>query len=119
MSKKEEFINFVKEVMDHANVDATFMSENARFYWEALQESEEIEKPKFTDNGKIILKFLKDHSDIKMWKSKDIAEELFIGSKTVSGAMRKLVTDGYVEKTGKDPIIYSITENGLNINIEE
>ena len=36
----------------------------------------------------------------------------------VSGAMRKLVTDGFVEKVGQDPVIYSITENGKNINIE-
>jgi hypothetical protein len=32
--------------------------------------------------------------------------------------MRKLVTDGFVEKVGQDPVIYSITENGKNINID-
>ena len=119
MSKKEEFINFVKEIMDKANVDETSMSEDAKLYWDALSVSDEQEKSKFTDNGKLILNFLKEHTENKMWKSKDIAEELFINSKTVSGSMRKLVTDGYVEKIGKDPIIYSITEKGIKVNTEE
>ena len=54
-----------------------------------------------------------------MWKARDIAEGLFISSRAVSGAMRKLVTDGFVEKVGQDPVIYSITEKGINIKIEE
>jgi hypothetical protein len=31
--------------------------------------------------------------------------------------MRKLVTDGFVEKMGQEPTIYSITDNGKNIEI--
>ena len=33
--------------------------------------------------------------------------------------LRKLVDDGYVEKIGKDPIVYRLTEQGKNINLEE
>jgi predicted transcriptional regulator len=72
----------------------------------------------FTDNGKLILKFLQEHQETPMWKARDIAEGLFISSRAVSGAMRKLVTDGFVEKVGQDPVIYSITDNGKNIDIE-
>jgi predicted transcriptional regulator len=54
-----------------------------------------------------------------MFKAKDIAEGLFISSRAVSGAIRKLVTDGYVEKVGQDPVIYSITEEGKNIKFED
>jgi DNA-binding PadR family transcriptional regulator len=32
--------------------------------------------------------------------------------------MRKLVTDGFVEKIGQDPVYYSITEKGKNITID-
>ena len=53
-----------------------------------------------------------------MLKARDIAEGLFISSRAVSGAMRKLVTDGFVEKIGKDPTIYTITETGKNITID-
>ena len=32
--------------------------------------------------------------------------------------MRKLVSDGFVEKAGKDPIIYSLTEKGKEYEID-
>ena len=78
---------------------------------------EDGEKPLFTDNGKLILKHLQDNQDVPMWKAKDIAEGLFISSRAVSGAMRKLVSDGFVEKVGQDPVIYTLTENGKTIEI--
>ena len=31
--------------------------------------------------------------------------------------MRKLVTDGYVEKVGQDPVVYTLTEKGINTEI--
>ena len=43
---------------------------------------------------------------------------MFIASKSVSGAMRKLVTDGYVEKIGQNPVVYMITEKGKNVIFE-
>ena len=116
MSKKQEFISYVKDLIDEA--PHVIMSEEAKLYWDAFCGlGEDGEKPMFTDNGKLILKFLQDHQEIPMWKARDIAEGLFISSRAVSGAMRKLVTDGFVEKVGQDPVIYSLTENGKNIEI--
>jgi DNA-binding MarR family transcriptional regulator len=115
MTKKQEFIEFVKDYMAECKDE---MSENVRLYWEAFCNTQENEKPAFTDNGKLILKFLQDNQQTAMWKAKDIGEGLFISSRMVSGAMRKLVTDGYVEKVGENPVIYSLTENGKNIEIE-
>ena len=71
----------------------------------------------FTDNGKVILKYLQDNPDITSAKAKDIGEGLFISSRAVSGAMRKLVSDGFVEKIGQDPVLYSITEKGKTVEI--
>lgn len=118
MSKKQEFIKFVKEIMEIANIN-TIENDDARLYWEAFcSHSEEKEKPAFTDNGKLVLSFLQQHQEPAMWKARDIAEELFVSSRMVSGAMRKLVTDGYVEKVGESPVIYMITEKGKNITID-
>ena len=39
-------------------------------------------------------------------------------SRTASGAMRKLVTDGYLEKVGENPVVYSITEKGISANLD-
>lgn len=114
MTKKDEFIKYVEDLMDGNLYE---MSENVRLYWEAFKGKIEEEKPMFTDNGKLILQYLKDNQSTPMWKAKDIAEGLFISSRGVSGAMRKLVTDGYVEKVGQDPVIYSLTEKGKIVEI--
>ena len=119
MSKKQEFINFIENVLNEVKIGPDHMPENVKLYWDAFRGADENgEKPLFTDNGKLILKFLQEHTDTPMWKARDIAEGLFISSRTVSGAIRKLVTDGFVEKVGENPVIYSITENGKNINID-
>ena len=118
MSKKQEFIKFVEEVMDIAKITTSEMPENARLYWEAFCDKKEEDKPLFTDNGKLIMAYLQEHQETPMWKARDIAEGLFISSRGVSGAMRKLVTDGFVEKVGQVPVIYSLTEQGKNIELE-
>lgn len=114
MTKKDEFIKYVEDLIDGNYYE---MSENVRLYWEAFKGKAEEDKPLFTDNGKLILQYLQDNQSTQMWKAKDIAEGMFVSSRTVSGAMRKLVTDGYVEKVGQDPVIYSLTEKGKTVEI--
>ena len=118
MSKKQDFIKEIEGLLNSIG-NYEWQSEGAKIYWDALRTSKEVEKPLFTDNGKMILKYLQDHQDINMWKAKDIAEGICISSRSVSGAIRKLITDGFVEKIGQNPVIYSITENGKNVNLEE
>lgn len=117
MTKKEEFINWVEKIMKVAEIDWHEAPDNIQIYWEAFKGKSESEKPAFTDNGRLILKYLQDNPDTPMWKAKDIAEGLFVSSRTVSGAMRKLVTDGYVEKVGQEPVVYAITDKGKNVEI--
>lgn len=117
MSKKQDFINYVEtNLMSKLNNEE--VPENVRIYWEALKSKEEKEKPLFTDNGKLILQYMKDNQATETWKARDIAEGLFISSRTVSGAIRKLVNDGFVEKISKDPVIYSITDLGKTTTIK-
>ena len=54
-----------------------------------------------------------------MMRAKEIAENMFVSSRAISGAMRKLVSDGFVEKIGKEPVMYALTDNGRNIVIED
>ena len=114
MTKKDEFIKYVEDLIDGNHYE---MSENVRLYWEAFKGKVEEDKPLFTDNGKLILQYLQDNQSTPMWKAKDIAEGMFVSSRTVSGAMRKLVSDGYVEKVGQDPVIHSLTEKGKTVEI--
>ena len=120
MSKKQEFIKYVNDLIDATSSSPVVMSEEAKQYWDAFRGVDETgEKPLFTDNGKLILDFLQNHLETSMWKARDIAEGLFISSRAVSGAMRKLVTDGFVEKLGADPVVYTITEKGKNVTINQ
>ena len=115
MSLKQNFISYVE-----SNFSTNPMPEDLTEYWEKFKGgSGGGDKPQFTENGKKILAFLQQNQGTKTWKSKDIAEGMFIASRTVSGAIRKLVTDGYVEKVGQDPVIYSITEKGIETQIIE
>lgn len=120
MARKDGFVKFVQTLIER-NPDVE-MDEETRKYWEAFQVTNTkstTEKGPLTDNGKMILMFMRDHPENTMWKSKDIADELVVASRTVAGAMRKLITDGYVEKNGEDPVIYTLTEAGKELNIEE
>ena len=117
MSKKAKFIEAIEDAF-FSKVDINELDPDIVSYWEALKGTSDVEKPMFTDNGKLVIEYLKTRPDgAPALKAKDIAEALFVSSRTVSGAMRKLVTDGFVEKIGQDPVMYSITEKGKNIEI--
>jgi DNA-binding MarR family transcriptional regulator len=115
---KKEFLDFVNALIAAApDVAEDLMTENVKAYMDALTDKKS-EKPAITDSGKLILKYLQD-AEPGIYKSKDIAEGLYVSSRNVSGAIRKLVTDGFVEKVGSEPALYTITEKGKNYNIED
>jgi predicted transcriptional regulator len=115
---KQEFIDFLNALMEAApEVAEAKMTEGVKAYIEALK-GNKTDKPVLTDNGKMILDYMQK-SDAPMFKSRDVAEGLFISSRAVSGAFRKLVNDGFCEKVGQDPVVYTLTEKGKNFKIEE
>ena len=81
----------------------------------------EQEKPLFTEKGKIIFQFMKDNKETynNMFKAKDIGEKLAISSRGAAATIRKLITDGYVEKFGDEPVVYSLTTLGENFSFNE
>ena len=126
MNKKDMFIAMVEELIGDFNrkTEVGSVEENyaeALAYFNAFKTSVETkEKVQFTDNGKLILKTMLENLDDKqnMFKAREIAEMAFISSRSVSGSIRKLVTDGYVEKIGADPIIYAVTDMGKEVVID-
>lgn len=114
MTKKEIFIKEIGELLkDHE------LSSDAMDYWNGLQVAGDNSKVKFTDNGKLVLQYMRDNKNNynNLFKAKDIGEGLGISSRTASGAMRKLVTDGYVEKIGESPTVYSLTSSGIDVDL--
>lgn len=120
MSKKNKFIEEIKNKIASSGKDSKqfFTSEDALDYWNSLQLSGDNEKPRFTDNGKLVLSYMQEHKEDfnNLFKAKDIGEGLSISSRTASGALRKLVSDGYVERMGESPVVYSLTKEGIEIN---
>ena len=115
---KQEFINFVNTLIEAApEVAEQHMTENVKAYLDALTDKKN-EKPELTESGTLVLKWLQN-APAGIYKAKDIAEGLFVSSRNVSGAMRKLVTDGFVEKVGESPVLYALTEKGKEFKIED
>ena len=116
---KQEFINFLNALMAAApEVAKNEMTPGVQAYIDAIMDTKN-DKPVLTDNGKQILVYMREHPETPMMKARDVAEGLFISSRGVSGAFRKLVSDGFCEKMGESPVIYSLTEKGKNFVIEE
>ncbi|MCM1324722.1 MAG: winged helix-turn-helix transcriptional regulator [Acetobacter sp.] len=114
-NKCTTFLEFFDNLVQSSGV--TVPDEVQEFY-DMLKDSQGTtsDKPVFTETGLVILKYMQQ-CDSKTMKAKDIAEGVLLSSRKVSGAMRKLVNDGYVEKFGTNPVNYSITNQGKEIDL--
>lgn len=68
-----------------------------------------------TEIGKKILFAMQENKTMysNLFSAKQLGEILFMPPRSVSGSMRKLVSEGYVEKKGASPsITYSLTVSG-------
>lgn len=109
--RKDKFMQDVERIISKYPEE---FCEEALTYFEELKGGS-AEKEPITEKGKAILKTMRELD--RPVKAKDIAETMGVTSRTVSGSLRKLSTDGFVEKIGKDPIIYALTEAGKEIEI--
>ena len=125
MTKKEAFLKIVKaEIFDRDDIyveNYPDIFEDAKDYFNGLSVSGDSGRPRFTDNGKLVLEYMQENVDTynNLFKAKDIGEGMEISSRTVSGAMRKLVNDAYVEKVGENPTVYSLTAAGKEVTFNE
>ena len=73
-----------------------------------------------TENGLKILKVMKNNCEKynNIFTSKNIGEFLFMSPRSVSGSMKKLISDSYVEKIGANPVSYGLTDLGKNYKFD-
>lgn len=117
MSKKDIFVNEIEGFITEGKIE---LSDDAATYFSALKCGDAAkEKQTFTDNGRMILQYMRDSKDRcgNLFKAKDIGEGLGISSRTASGAMRKLVSDAYIEKLGESPVVYALTQSGEDVDL--
>jgi predicted transcriptional regulator len=118
MTKKEAFINMVEELLKPIDVQELSEEDDenkmALEYFAELKNDKPKEKVELTENGAKILKYMQESADSNnnSFTSKSIGEGLFISSRSAAGAMRKLVSEGFVKKNAGEPATYSITNKG-------
>lgn len=118
MTEKEAFILIVqKEIFDNPSIyeeNYPDMIGMAKKYFDKLKEDKPTSTAQLTENGAKVLKFMQENYQKynNVFKAKDIGEGLFTSGRSVSGSMKKLITEGFCEKIGGDPVAYSITEKG-------
>lgn len=123
MTKKETFIEIVQTVIFDSGKTFNFsdkeLNDALEFFEEFKNNKTKISK-NMTENGKKLLSWMQKNVDTmaNLFTSKEAAEALFTSGRSIAGSMRKLVNDGYVEKTGKDPVQYSLTEAGKNYQFD-
>ena len=124
MTKKEKFINFIQsEVFDNPiNIYGEPWEEDwddICSFWEDYKKCTTPPKD-MTENGLKVLTWMQEHIEemSNVFTAKEIGEGLFTSGRSISGSMKKLVNDGYVEKIGKNPVQYSLTETGKLYHID-
>ena len=121
MTNKEKFIAFVENLMEDIGFntwDEEAKEKSGYDYWLELKTAKE---DAVTDKGKPIIAFMQErYAEFNnLFKAKDIGEGIGVSSRSVSGSLKKLVTDGYVEKVGKEPTVYALTEKGSNTVLDK
>lgn len=104
---------FLEEISQHEEI----LSEEAKKFIEDFKEKNST----FTENGRAILKIMQENSEkyMNVFSSKQIGELLLKSPRAISGSMKKLITDGYVEKKSKSPVTYGLTELAKTLEFDK
>lgn len=115
MTTKENFIAEIEKLLETNTINEDAMNYFAEFKNGTVKNSSVI-----TEKGIAILEYLQSQDPNYTFSAKMLAEVLDMSSRSISGTMRKLTTDGFVEKTSTlSPITYQITELGQNFKLDE
>lgn len=129
MTNRETFIKFIETAIEIAENEITYFNgiseeynittdeyNTAMKFWEEFKNGKVKNSGKMTENGLKVLSWMQENVEnmTNVFTSKEIAEGLFTTGRSVAGSMRKLVNEGFVEKIGKDPVQYALTEAGKN-----
>ena len=120
MTKREKFIQCVQKEIFH-NDDIYMEQYDAEdwkdivSYWNEFNKTDKSKNTEgMTELGQKILQFMQTCENAMT--AKEIGEGLFMSSRSVSGAMRKLITCGYVVRQNANPVMYALTDLGKSYN---
>lgn len=106
----------MKEFLSEIDTHRDMLSEEAINFLDELitkNASENI----LTEVGRKILISMSNNKDtyLGVFSAKQLGELLFMSARSISGSMRKLVTEQYVEKVGQNPVTYKLTDLGESL----
>ena len=110
--RKKIFIDTVEELFKAYPMN---VPEEAASFFEDYKKAKESNKKAFTDKGINIILAMREIDD---WiTAKTLGEKMDISGRSVSGTMRKLVSEGYIDKMAGSPASYKITEKGMTCDL--
>lgn len=97
-------------------IDFSIPDEALDFFEDYKKAKNESSQP-FTEKGIIVMEALYKVDD---WiTATALGEMIGKNGRSVSGTMKKLIEDGYVEKREGKPASYKITDKGMTCNFDE
>ena len=106
---------FIQE-LDSIDI-TTQLSEKAIEFYNQLKEKSQNT---FTENGKKILICMQQNTDkYNKFSSKQLGELLFMPPRSIAGAMKKLINEGYCQKNITNPVTYELTILGKSIILDK
>ena len=118
MTNRQKFISEIESLLQESHYE--IFSDEALAYFEELKNGK-ASVGGITEIGSKILLWLQKYTIVgqEFFSAKAIGEGLFISSRSVSGAARKLISDGYLVKEGKNPVTYALTPKGKDFSAPE
>lgn len=115
--KQQKFLNCINDlILDGVIQDKEIIT----YFYDVVSKAGEKQEKKITEKGLAVLSFLQN-SEKTEFKAKDIAEEMGISARSISGTMLSLCNSGYVNKT-KYPVenvyTYSLSEKGKEFKLD-
>ena len=115
MTAKENFISEIEKLLKTNTINEDAMNYFTEFKNGTVKNSSVI-----TEKGAAVLEYLQGQNDDYIFSAKMLSEALDMNTRSISGTMRKLAADGYVEKMSTlSPITYKITELGKAFKLDE
>lgn len=110
-TNRQKFIDEIESILKESHYE--LLSDEALAYFEELKTGK-ASVGGITEVGAKILTWLQENTSVgqEYFSAKTIGEGLFTSSRSVSGAARKLIVDGYLMKEGKSPVTYALTPQG-------
>lgn len=102
---------FIETVENLFNAYPMNVPAEALDFFEDYKKGKTSNRKEITEKGIAIILALRENPE---WiTAKALGEIMDVSGRSISGSMKKLVEDGYVEKRAGNPSAYKITEKGL------